>query len=118
MPGAPIYIGASRTKLYLPRGSRNLYPEGWSCAYSEPIKAEWKALARNKGFDLVSRIRDKFHVVLRCHTCGALTAQKLFTLRTAQPACASCRHRAILAMAQKAGLEFQGYDPGHHKLGV
>ena len=113
-----IYIGASRNKVYLPRGSRNLSPEGWSRAFSGPIKAEWNAIAQSKGFDLVRRIRDKSHVVLRCHTCGALTAQKLFTLRTAQPACASCRHHAILAMAQKAGLEFQGYDPDYHKIGI
>ncbi|MBL3609158.1 GIY-YIG nuclease family protein [Rhodovulum sulfidophilum] len=113
-----VHIGASRTKLYLPRGSRNQAPESWTRAYPGPIKAEWRALAQYKGFDLVRRIRDKSHVALRCHTCGALTAQKLFTLRTAQPACAGCRHRAVLAIAQKAGLAFQGYDPEYHKLGI
>lgn len=113
-----IYIGASRNKLYLPRGSRKLSAEGWSRTYAGPIKTEWDAIARSKGFDLTARIRDKSHVVLRCHTCGALTAQKIFTLRTAQPACASCRHRAILAMAHNAGLEFQGYDPDYHKIGI
>ncbi|WP_413221028.1 GIY-YIG nuclease family protein [Tritonibacter mobilis] len=115
---AHIYIAPSRTKLFLPRGSRNHAPESWARDYPGPIKAEWTTVARSKGFDLVRRIRDKSHVVLRCHTCNALTAQKLFTLRTAQPACASCRHRAILAMAHKAGLEFQGYDPDYHKIGT
>lgn len=108
----------SRNKLYLPRGSRNLSPEGWSRAYFGPIKAEWKALAQSKGFELVRRTRDKSHVALRCHTCSALTAQKLFTLRTAQPACAGCRHRTIVAMALRADLEFQGHDPDYHKIGI
>ena len=113
-----IYIAPSRTKLYLPRGSRNHAPKSWTRDYPGPIKAEWTTVARSKGFDLIRRIRDKFHVVLRCHTCSALTAQKLYTLRTAQPACAGCRHRNIVAIAQKAGLEFLGYDPEYHKLGI
>ncbi|OIQ23718.1 MAG: hypothetical protein BM562_18505 [Alphaproteobacteria bacterium MedPE-SWcel] len=113
-----IYIAPSRTKLYLPRGSRNHAPKSWTRDYPGPIKAEWTTVARSKGFDLIRRIRDKSHVVLRCHTCSALTAQKLYTLRTAQPACAGCRHRNIVAIAQKAGLEFLGYDPEYHKLGI
>jgi len=113
-----IYIGSPRNRLYLPRGSRNHAPEIWSCTYPGPVKTEWKAIAGAKGFDLIQRIRDKSHVVLRCHACGDLTVQKIFTLRTAQLACASCRHRAILAMAHKAGVEFRGYDPDDHKIGI
>ncbi|WP_420003053.1 GIY-YIG nuclease family protein [Arenibacterium sp. LLYu02] len=113
-----IYIASSRSKLYLPRGSRNHAPKSWTRDYPGPIKAEWNTIARAKGFDLIRRIKDKSHVVLRCHTCGDLTAQKLYTLRTAQPACAGCRHRNIVATAHKAGLEFQGYDPDLHKLGI
>ncbi|WP_158964508.1 GIY-YIG nuclease family protein [Chachezhania sediminis] len=112
-----VRIGPSRTKLYLPRSSRNRDPHDWSRDYPGLVKEEWKAKAQEKGFDLVRRIRDKTHVALRCHCCGALTAQKLFTLRTAQPACAACRHKAVTAMAHKAGLTFQGYDPDNHKLG-
>ncbi|OCX66883.1 hypothetical protein BFP70_04115 [Thioclava sp. SK-1] len=102
----------------MPRGSRNLSPEGWSRGYSGSIKAEWKAIAQAKGFELIQRIRDKSHIVLRCHSCGELTGHKLFTLRTARLACAACRHRTIVATAHEAGLEFLGYDPDYHKIGI
>ena len=42
-----IYIGSSRTKLYLPRGSRNHAPESWGHDYPGPIKAEWKDSAQS-----------------------------------------------------------------------
>lgn len=113
-----VYIGLRQTRLYLPRGSRNLDPQGWSRDYSAPIKEEWRTIAQSKGFDLVRRIRDKTHVALLCHQCEDLTVQKLYTLRSAQPACASCRHRVVIAQAHKAGLEFKGYDPECHKLGI
>lgn len=112
-----VYIGTPRTKLYLPRGSRTCDQRGWSDTYAGPILYDWQNKAQEKGFDLVKRIRDKAHVALLCHRCGALTAHKIYTLRTAQPACAACRHLAVEATAHRARLTFQGYDPEDHKLG-
>lgn len=113
-----VFIDPHKTKLYLPRGSRHLEPCGWSIGYDGPIYDHWKAFAQKKGFDLVKRIRDKDHVALQCHHCGALTSQKVYTLRSAQPACAACKHLSIEDTAQKAGLAFLEYDPENCTLGI
>lgn len=114
------YITLQKTgeKLFLPRGSRNRDPRIWAEIHTGPIHEHWKAMAREKGFALVRRVRDKDHVVLRCLACGALTAQKLFTLRTAQPACAACKHKLIEDTAEAAKLTLLGYDPDDRHVGI
>jgi len=113
-----VLIGTPLTKLYLPRGSRKVCRRVWEKVYPGPIHSHWRDLANDKGFDLVKRIRDKDHIALKCHRCGALTAQKLYTLRAAQPACGACRHALVEANAHEAGLTFLGYHPDHHQLGI
>ena len=40
-----------------------------------PVHAHWQATAASKGFDLIARIRDRYHLQLRCQTCsGSFTA--------------------------------------------
>ena len=102
--------------LYIPHRSRSVAAEDWT-PFAGAMKPQWHIHARNKGFRLHSRIRDRLHLVLECHICGALTAQKLFTLRTARPACGGCQHRARIEAAKAAGLTFLHRDDSHPGYG-
>src|SRR3989338_692416 len=64
----------------------------------------WKAMARDKGFRIHRRVRDRLHLALECCICGSLTAHKVYTLRTAQPRCGGCAEADLIAQARKAGL--------------
>jgi hypothetical protein len=103
--------------LYVPHRSRHVAADDWTI-FEKPIPAHWHALAAAKGYDLVARVRDRRHVILKCRKCGALTVQKMHVLRTAQPACGGCQHAAHVQAAIDAGLAYLGRDPAHHKQGV
>lgn len=98
--------------LHIPHRSRHVPEQDWT-AYLGPIKPEWHLLADRKGFRVHSRIRDPQHLVLECKICGALTAHKLYTLRSASPACGGCQLRARIENAQAAGLIYLHRDPTH-----
>lgn len=102
--------------LFIPHRSRYVALQDW-IPHMGRIKPEWHDLADLKGFRIHSRIRDRMHLVLECKTCGALTAQKLHTLRTANAACAGCQDRARTKAAEAAGLTFLGRDPEHCNYG-
>lgn len=102
--------------LHIPHRSRHVPARDWTL-YPGPIKPDWHAQAVRKGFQVHSRIRDRMHLVLECKICAALTAHKLYTLRTANPACGGCQHRARIETAQAAGLVFLHRDPDHRHHG-
>jgi hypothetical protein len=103
--------------LYVPRRSDTVPAEAW-VPYPKPIPLQWHVIAEKKGFSIHSRIRDRFHLCLRCNSCGALTAQKIFTLRTAQPACVACQCKSRQDLAQAAGLEFMYRDSKDRHYGM
>lgn len=98
--------------LHIPHRSRHVPTQDWA-PHPGPIKPEWDTLADQKGFRVHSRIRDRLHIVLACEICGALTAHHLHTLRTSNPACGGCQHRARVENAHAAGLTFLHRDPEH-----
>lgn len=102
----------------MPRRSRHVAASAWQHVLPDPIPADWSRIARAKGFRIHSRIRDRHHVALECNACGALTAQKVFTLRTARPACGGCAEGAHVAHARKAGLVLLGRDPDDRHYGL
>ena len=110
---APAYLDMP---LYIPHRSRHVPAQHWK-DFEKPIKPEWHALADQKGFRVHSRVRDRLHLALECKICGALTAHKLYTLRTANPACGGCQHRARVSAARAAGLTFLHRDPEHRHHG-
>lgn len=71
-----------------------------------PLMPAWIATARDKGFDLVARVRDRYHLALRCHQCRDLSIAKVFTLRTAQPLCPSCLTAGRRQAARQANLTY------------
>ncbi|WP_281968923.1 GIY-YIG nuclease family protein [Roseovarius nanhaiticus] len=98
--------------LYIPRRSRNLPAHVWR-PLNRGIPEKWHAIARAKGYRIHRRIRDRLHLSLECLTCGALTAHKIYTLRTAQPACGGCREAVMHQNAAKAGVVLGERDAEH-----
>lgn len=95
--------------LHVPHRSRHVARKQW-VEVDRPIPETWKRMAHAKGFRIHSRVRDRFHVALECKSCGALTAHKSFTLRTAQPRCGACAETAMIEKARSAGLIFLRRD--------
>ena len=55
-----------------------------------PVHAHWRTMAAAKGFDLIARIRDRYHLQLCCRNCDGSITAKLFTLMRHQPLCPHC----------------------------
>lgn len=70
------------------------------------ILPHWIEAAHAKGYEIVDRIIDRFHLALRCHLCGELIQARLFTLTSAQPLCAACIKNGWITTAQAADLTF------------
>lgn len=71
-----------------------------------PLMPAWIAAARDKGYDLVARVSDRYHLALRCHRCSDVSIAKIFTLRTAQPLCPSCLVAGRTEAARQADLTY------------
>ncbi|MBK5927337.1 hypothetical protein CCR87_08360 [Rhodobaculum claviforme] len=71
-----------------------------------PIQPQWQAAAAAKGFDIVARARDRYHLVLRCRACGGLNLVKIYVLMNSQPRCRACLERDWRARAEAAGVTF------------
>ena len=80
-------------------------------AFPGPVHAHWRTMAADKGFDLIARIRDRYHLQRRCRTCGGSFTAKLFTLTRHQPLCPHCLAARRSAVAATAGVTFLGPDP-------
>ena len=88
------------------------YPEQFS-PYPGSVHAHWQEAAHDKGFDIVSRIHDRYHLALRCHACGHVHVSRIFTLMSAQPQCPACMLARLERDADAAGLTHLRRDPEH-----
>lgn len=61
--------------------------------FNMPIPDQWYDLAKSKGFALIARVRDRYHLALACKSCGRVAQHKLYTLRACQP---QCRYRRFI----------------------
>ncbi|MDP2084511.1 MAG: hypothetical protein Q8K20_04885 [Gemmobacter sp.] len=96
-------------RLHVPHRSRHVPADVW-VDFKRAVPEAWRVMARDKGFRIDRRVRDRTHVALECELCGALTAHKIYTLRTAQPRCGGCAEAEHLTQARKAGLTFLHRD--------
>ncbi|VVT33282.1 conserved hypothetical protein [Roseovarius sp. EC-HK134] len=71
----------------------------------------WISSAKAKGYDIVARVIDRFHLALRCRLCGAVIKVRLFTLMSAQPLCPTCVQTGWISTAEAAGLTYLGRCP-------
>lgn len=77
------------------------------------ILPQWSEVAEKKGYSIVARVSDRFHLALRCNVCAGLTKTKLFVLMNAQPICAPCLKAKQVALAKAAGVTMLRRDPTH-----
>lgn len=88
-------------------------PEAEHAPYPGAIQPQWQAAARRKGFRITARIRDRYHLALRCQSCGASHASRIYTLMSARPQCPACQLARLEAEALAAGLTHLQRDPDH-----
>lgn len=81
------------------------------------LHAHWKKMARKKGFELIARVTDRYHLALRCKCCGELSSTKLFVLMNARPLCPHCLARRRQSRARRAHLRFLRRDPSDTRYG-
>lgn len=86
--------------------------------FPQTLQSNWIAAAQAKGFDLVCRVQDRYHLLLRCQACGAEHASRINVVRDHQPLCPHCIEARWRADAEAAGLTWLGRDPEsrHHGL--
>jgi hypothetical protein len=100
-----IQVSPTNQRLHLPRRSRHVPASDWR-PIDRDVPEAWHRLAKAKGFRIAGRVRDRLHLALECRACGAVTAHKTFTLRSAQPRCGGCAEAALRAQAVAAGVTF------------
>lgn len=86
-------------------------PDATPSALPTEIPQDWHQLAEAKGFSITARIKDRFHLELRCKTCAQTHVSKIYTLRTAQPTCPGCMADRRVTEALEAGLVWLRGDP-------
>lgn len=76
-----------------------------------PIRLHWQAKARANGFAIIGRVKDRYHLRLRCLTCKGELVSKLYVVTTHCPLCPHCLANRRAAAARKAGVTFLGQNP-------
>ena len=102
----------SKKPLHTPHASSKKDKEIWR-EYHRTIPDDLRKIAGEKGYRIDRGIRDHQHVVLECLICGGHTAQRIATLRTAQPACAACQLAARQSDARAVGITMLRRDDNH-----
>ncbi|UWQ57811.1 GIY-YIG nuclease family protein [Leisingera caerulea] len=79
--------------------------------FPQTVHPHWRAAAEAKGFGILQRIKDRYHLLLSCHTCRRAHASKIFVLMNSQPQCPHCIQDRWRDDAAAAGLNWAGRDP-------
>lgn len=74
--------------------------------YPGVIHKHWRETAEAKGFDLIGRVDDRYHLALCCQTCGKISSKHLFSVMSHNPHCPHCIESAWRATAKQAGLTY------------
>ncbi|OBY27109.1 hypothetical protein [Leisingera sp. JC1] len=85
-------------------------------AFPLTIHPHWRAAAEARGFGILQRVKDRYHLLLSCKACGATHMSKIFVVMNSQPQCPRCIEARWQADAEAAGLQWAGRDPQsrHH----
>ncbi len=79
--------------------------------FPQTVHPHWRAAAEAKGFGILQRVKDRYHLLLSCHTCRRTHASNIFVLMNSQPQCPHCIEERWRDDATAAGLEWVGRDP-------
>ena len=71
----------------------------------------WRDAAKDKGFDLIGRTLDRYHVVLECNQCGNATRKRISVVLGHNPECGHCIEQRRKAAAESVGAVLLGPDP-------
>lgn len=84
--------------------------------FPQTVHSHWHAAAEAKGFGILQRVKDRYHLLLSCKACGATHMSKIFVVMNSQPQCPHCIQDRWQADAEAAGLQWAGRDPQsrHH----
>lgn len=84
--------------------------------FPQTVHPHWRAAAEAKGFGILQRVKDRYHLLLSCQSCGRTHASKIFVLMNSQPQCPHCIEARWQADAEASGLKWAGRDPQsrHH----
>ena len=86
--------------------------------FEGPIRPHWQNTARAKGLEIIGRVRDRYHLHLRCAACAGTHVSKLFVLMSARPLCPHCLAARRRATAEAAGVTFLHQDPEASLYGI
>lgn len=74
--------------------------------YDRDLPKHWHDWASAKGYEIVERVIDKNHLLLRCCACGGRMISKVFVLRTGTPRCPHCLEDRRRELCDAAGVTF------------
>ncbi|MCV6825401.1 MULTISPECIES: GIY-YIG nuclease family protein [Halocynthiibacter] len=77
----------------------------------QAIHARWQEAAKAKGFDILARVKDRFHLSIRCTACHRAHDTRINVVRDHQPLCPHCIEDRWRADAKAVGLVWEGRDP-------
>lgn len=86
--------------------------------FQGPIRPHWQSMAFAKGFEIIGRVVDRYHLHLRCGDCAGTHVSKLFVLMSARPLCPHCLAARRRATAEAAGVTFLRQDPEASLYGI
>ncbi|MGV0821186.1 hypothetical protein [Martelella sp. AMO21009] len=107
---SPDRLPKKPRRLHIPHRSRHVPDSEWRRTYPGPVPPQWQDIAESKGFRVVGRVRNRYHIVLECKKCSGHTVQKVFVLRTATPLCAACQETRGRDNAENCGYRFLKRD--------
>ncbi|MHA3980687.1 GIY-YIG nuclease family protein [Halovulum sp. GXIMD14794] len=93
------------------RGRWTAPPVDTETVYAGPIHDHWQEAANRHGFSITRRIRDRYHLALRCHGCRRSHASRIYTVTTTRPRCPHCVRDRLERDAEAAGLVHIDRDP-------
>jgi len=71
----------------------------------------WRDAAKEKGFELIGRTLDRYHVVLECDQCGNATRKRISVVLGHNPECGHCIEQRRKTAAESVGAVLLGPDP-------
>lgn len=81
--------------------------------YDRDIPDHWHDWADETGYEIVARVIDKNHLLLRCCACGGRMISKVFVLRTGTPRCPHCLEDRRKRLCFDAGVTFIEANGSH-----
>ncbi len=95
-----------------PRASKSYFVDGnLYFSYGKPAPEHWITKDREKGFETIDRVTNRYLILLRCQACGELLVRPRNVVVDHRPEFPHCIASRRKAAAAKIGLEILRTDP-------